>query len=67
MPLRTHPVFVLLSSDIGIGGLPMKRLFSLFLLLSFPLAAAGPEVVATFEGKKISEAEVIAPVAAQLR
>lgn len=45
----------------------MKRLFSLFLLLSFPLAAAGPEVVATFEGKKISEADVIAPVAAQLR
>ena len=45
----------------------MKRLFSLLLLLSLPLAAAGPEVVATFEGKKISEAEVIAPVAAQLR
>jgi predicted DsbA family dithiol-disulfide isomerase len=45
----------------------MKRLFSLFLLLSFPLAAAGPEVVATFEGKKISEEEVIASVAAQLR
>jgi predicted DsbA family dithiol-disulfide isomerase len=45
----------------------MKRLLSLFLLLSFPLAAASPEVVATFEGKKISETDVIAPVEAQLR
>ena len=45
----------------------MNRLFSLLLLFSFPLAAAGPEVGATFEGKKISEADVIAPVAAQLR
>lgn len=45
----------------------MKRLVVIFLFLSLPLIAAGPEVVATVEGTAITEAEVTAPIAAQLR
>lgn len=45
----------------------MKRLFPTLLLIALPLFAAGPEVVATFEGKNITDAEVSDPIRDQLR
>ena len=45
----------------------MKRLVIIFVFLSLPLMAAGPEVVATVEGTPITEAEATAPIEAQLR
>ncbi|MFN2443901.1 MAG: DsbA family protein [Thermoanaerobaculia bacterium] len=43
----------------------MTRFLTLFLLFSF--SAAAQNVVATFEGKPITEAEIIAPVESKLR
>lgn len=45
----------------------MNRLLAAALFLSLPLSASAQEVLATFEGKPITESEVIAPVQNELR